>query len=615
MSFSGIAKRSVRVISVASLVMVATLSATAASSVSAADGPSVSAHGITVNPHVELTDGVIHGRLRARSRSGAALKYEFLSSSKKGKLILGNAPGASDTADPQSFTILPYATWLDGDNSDTQTFRVRVSEVADPSKSVTATISVGLGPEPSELPASFTYKVQTFSGVKISTNFFRAAGLTPGDTAPTILDAPMFAAPGSTDVYSLLDENPFVADIKTLRDSGYNVVTWDARGTFSSGGLMHFSNPFLEGRDVSSLIDWVATSTPATLDGTNDPKIGMLGGNYGGAIQIVAAGTEPRIDAIVPTATWSSLVSAFNPNGIFKTSVVDTLMHRLREIHARVSKHYRIGLRAAIETGTLDGATRSLLAASGPTSLMHQLQAPVLLVQDIADPMFGLDESLDSAQTIIGNPYGVPVKMIWYDSESDDDSQMTEISDDTLKWFDQYVGGVGGNPANSIPNFQWPGRSGAFLISSQFPWSDGFNSPTPIEGTKESGSLTFASVASAPISMVKVPVTFVPSNVVAGSPAITFTYEGTGDAKSVFVRIIDKSNGKAISAYDTPVPVLLDANSHTVSVAISAIAWEAAASGSSQVEVQIRSASNGFARIGSGSISLTDIQVDFPVTS
>ncbi len=38
-----------------------------------------------------------------------------------------------------------------------------------------------------------------------------------------------------------------------------------------------------------------------------DPRIGMVGASYGGGIQLVAAATDPRIDAIVPTIAWNTL--------------------------------------------------------------------------------------------------------------------------------------------------------------------------------------------------------------------------------------------------------------------------------------------------------------------
>ena len=46
------------------------------------------------------------------------------------------------------------------------------------------------------------------------------------------------------------------------------------------------------------------------LDGlpiANDPRVGMVGGSYGGQVQFAAAGVDQRIDTIVPLITWNDL--------------------------------------------------------------------------------------------------------------------------------------------------------------------------------------------------------------------------------------------------------------------------------------------------------------------
>ena len=41
----------------------------------------------------------------------------------------------------------------------------------------------------------------------------------------------------------------------------------------------------------------------------DDPAIGMVGGSYGGGIQLVTAGIDPRVDVIVPGIAWNSLTA------------------------------------------------------------------------------------------------------------------------------------------------------------------------------------------------------------------------------------------------------------------------------------------------------------------
>ena len=79
-----------------------------------------------------------------------------------------------------------------------------------------------------------------------------------------------------------------------------------------------------EARDVSAIIDWVATQPHTQFDDPNDKtdpaRIGMLGGSYGGDIQLTSAGIDSRIDAIAPGIAWNSLDTALYPNHAFKTS-------------------------------------------------------------------------------------------------------------------------------------------------------------------------------------------------------------------------------------------------------------------------------------------------------
>ena len=93
---------------------------------------------------------------------------------------------------------------------------------------------------------AYTYKLTSFDGTPISVNFFPALGLHTGDTAPSVVYGPGMTRPGDTDPYG----QGFVG-IGTMRSAGYNVITWDPRGEYDSGGLLQLDNPNLEGKDVS----------------------------------------------------------------------------------------------------------------------------------------------------------------------------------------------------------------------------------------------------------------------------------------------------------------------------------------------------------------------------
>ena len=109
-------------------------------------------------------------------------------------------------------------------------------------------------PEP---PIAFTTTVISFDGTPISVNCFPKVGLTDGATAPTILNGPSLATAGYTDPNQVTTVFGLVPGLKTLRPD-YNVVTWDPRGEFASGGKLHLDSEDFEARDVSAIISWVA---------------------------------------------------------------------------------------------------------------------------------------------------------------------------------------------------------------------------------------------------------------------------------------------------------------------------------------------------------------------
>jgi ABC-2 type transport system ATP-binding protein len=90
------------------------------------------------------------------------------------------------------------------------------------------------------------------------------------------------------------------------------VIIYTARGFGKSGGRIHLDNPTYEGADAGKLVD-LAARRPEVVKEGSDPVIGFAGASYGGALSFLAAGLDPRVDAIVPAFTWHSLRQALFP--------------------------------------------------------------------------------------------------------------------------------------------------------------------------------------------------------------------------------------------------------------------------------------------------------------
>ncbi|HEY0640596.1 MAG TPA: alpha/beta fold hydrolase, partial [Pseudonocardiaceae bacterium] len=95
---------------------------------------------------------------------------------------------------------------------------------------------------------------------------------------------------------------------------GYVVLAYSARGFGRSTGQIALNNPLYEVADARQLVDWLATRSEVLRDGPNDPRVGVTGASYGGALALSLAGSDPRVDALVPLITWSDLRQALLPN-------------------------------------------------------------------------------------------------------------------------------------------------------------------------------------------------------------------------------------------------------------------------------------------------------------
>ena len=103
-------------------------------------------------------------------------------------------------------------------------------------------------------------------------------------------------------------------DALDLAERGYVVLTYSARGFGRSTGQIGLNDPRFEIADLSTLLDLLADRDEVQLDGDGDPRVGVAGGSYGGALALLGAAYDDRIDAIAPQITWNSLTSALFPS-------------------------------------------------------------------------------------------------------------------------------------------------------------------------------------------------------------------------------------------------------------------------------------------------------------
>ncbi|MEU2670849.1 alpha/beta fold hydrolase [Streptomyces sp. NPDC007164] len=261
-------------------------------------------------------------------------------------------------------------------------------------------------------------------GVSVDTSYFTAGGT---GRRPAVLIGHGFG--GSKDDVR--------AQAEQLARSGYAVLTWSARGFGKSGGDISLNAPDREVADVSRLIDWLADRPEVELDAKGDPRVGITGASYGGAVSLLAAGYDKRVDAIAPQITYWNLADALFPDGVFKklwAGIFVTTGGGCQKFEKRLCEMYE---RVAV-SGKPDAAARALLTERSPSAVADRIKVPALIVQGQSDSLFPLGQADAMAEAVSGN--GAPVAVDWIAGGHDGgDLETDRVQRRIGDWFDRYL--------------------------------------------------------------------------------------------------------------------------------------------------------------------------------
>jgi ABC-2 type transport system ATP-binding protein len=325
------------------------------------------------------------------------------------------------------------------------------------------------------------------------------------DGVPVNLDATLYL-PAKTPAPAVLlahgyggSKESVAADARALVKRGYVVLAYSARGFGDSGGLVHLDSPDYEVKDAERMLDLLAHRPEVKQDAAGDPRVGVVGASYGGALALMLAGTDHRVDAVVPSITWNDLRQALFPEfvttsgastpagvtpvagaGVFKkqwTAVLlgasaasptsgaptptatGTTQFGLQTLHAacgKLASDLCLGYLQAATTGRPSAALLKLLAASSPARVASRITAPTLLIQGQTDSLFPLSEA-DANATAIASA-GTQVKVLWEAGGHDGgNTETAQLRTATADWLDSTLGRPAGNSggvASSIPGFR-----------------------------------------------------------------------------------------------------------------------------------------------------------------
>ncbi|MFD3608174.1 CocE/NonD family hydrolase [Streptomyces atroolivaceus] len=316
----------------------------------------------------------------------------------------------------------------------------------------------------------------------VDADLYRPAGVDARHPAPAVLATNGFGgskSDGSTDVIG-----------RSFAERGYVSLVYSGLGFGGSGCLITLDDPAIDGEAASGLVDFLAGTRAAddgtkadyvTSDAPGDPVVGMIGGSYGGAVQLATASADHRVDALVPLITWNDLAYSLAPNatgasrgvssdtpGVFKWQWTNGfyLMGEGQPLLVPSLDPSRFGslgclhfAAKACDTIRLLNSGRYPAAATeemltyarsvSPASYLTGVTAPTLLVQGQADSLFNLNEATATYRAL--EAQGTTTQMIWQAWGHSGGSVPGELDLGTgnletsyvgqriLAWFDRYL--------------------------------------------------------------------------------------------------------------------------------------------------------------------------------
>lgn len=313
----------------------------------------------------------------------------------------------------------------------------------------------------------------------------------PGGQQRAQLDATLYAAPDSPAPAVVIahgiggDKNSSAAQARELARRGFAVLTYSARGFGASSGRIGLNSPDYEVADARQVLDWLARQPEVQRDRDGDPRVGVTGDSYGGALSLLLAGSDARVDAIAPVMTYNDLGQALLPNaasrqpltgdtaargafggdGVFKQAWAGLLFSAGAKPTPAARQQPPVDGGAVAtppgeepltcgnftpevcaaysevaQTGRASRQTLELLDRVSPKRVTSRIKVPTLLVQGEQDSLFGLDQADANARQIAAA--GGKVKVVWFAGGHDGGPPGPAVDDEIADWFASHLGGV-----------------------------------------------------------------------------------------------------------------------------------------------------------------------------
>src|SRR3954466_7536256 len=412
---------------------------------------------------------------------------------------------------------------------------------------------------PASAPAAgFTKKAMTFNVLTgpdgktpctINADLYTPAGVSRDNPAPAVMGTNGFGG----------SKSDFTSIAGAYASRGYVFLAYSGLGFGGSGCKIQLDDPDWDGRAGSQLVSSLG-GTKAATDGTKvdyvlqdkpgDPRVGMIGGSYGGQIPFAIAGLDPRMDASVPQITWNDLSYSLTPNNTdfargvtyntpgvskvdwpvlffglgvgqgFQHAFSDQDTSHLSGTCPNFDDRVCLSLVQSGSTGYPDATTLELLRHASVATYMQNIRIPTFLAQGQSDTLFDLQEAVATYGAL--RAQGTPVKMLWRSNGHSGGGLGAQESSSTnlegsyesrmeLEWFDYYLRGIGDPPtldANFLRDWALPKSGDAAAAVGETPsypvagdqtlYLSGSDALVATRGSIAAGTAPMAAVPAAP---------------------------------------------------------------------------------------------------------------------
>jgi ABC-2 type transport system ATP-binding protein len=261
---------------------------------------------------------------------------------------------------------------------------------------------------------------------------------------------------------------------------GYVVLAYTGLGFPNSGCKITLDDPAYDGQAGKQMVS-VLAGTKSYLDASKsphrigyvaqeskgDPRVGMIGGSYGGQIQYAVAMQDKRVDALIPIITWNDLSYSLAPNN---TSLTRGVTYSTEGVAKKqwTDLFFSVGITDGVQGGSVDpsrnappcpnfadaacpgiaklntlgypdAATLQLARHASVSTYLKRITAPTLVVQGQKDTLFNLQEAVATFKGL--RAQGTPTRLIWQSwGHSDSNPAPGELDFNAPSLRDSYLG-------------------------------------------------------------------------------------------------------------------------------------------------------------------------------